>query len=72
MWYDLIPPFCGLLFAALCFGIMRYVPSRREFDMHCKSDDERHSDIKLSLARIELGVQLAKTDIIREVTNGRK
>ena len=43
-----------LVMPAILFSAMRWMPSRREFDMHIKQDDERFSDVKASLNRIEL------------------
>ena len=43
-----------LVMPAILFAAMKYMPTRREFDMHLKQDDERFSDVKESLNRIEI------------------
>ena len=68
--YELATACGSVLVMAICFVMLRYFPSRREFDMHVDNDNERHDDIKLSLARIELAITTTKGDIIREFKNG--
>jgi hypothetical protein len=65
------PAIVSIVMGAVMFGVIRYVPSRKEFEMHTKQDDERHKDMKDAIAEVKAAIQSAKTDIIREVKNGK-
>jgi len=59
-----------LLFGTFAFGMLKFVPSLREYQAHKEQDDERHGEINKALARIEAIIRETKVDIIREVKNG--
>jgi len=67
---EIVTALMPVLFSAFAFGMMKYMPSRKEFDMHLKEDEERFRLAEKTLDEIKELIRDTKNDIIREVKNG--
>jgi len=60
-----------LLFAGFAFYMLRYVPSRKEFEMHLRDDDSRFAAVLKKGDEIQDAMRDMKEDLIREFKNGK-